>query len=197
MSRRNAVSRHETLQRLSSPTQGNRLAACSKLSDGDRIAFVARRTENAGKSSVARVAPISGTRCDFPFGRIVLKGRKSRIWEVPVTVGEHLKKRRDELGPCRVGVAERLGVDPHSVTDWEKGSQKAGSSLLARYHRLPRLRPASRAADARRAIAGHTPNVGSIHRRGGSAAGGWTKGSLSCWERENCGAVWAACRGRQ
>ena len=57
----------------------------------------------------------------LPFGRIVLKGQKSKPFaERPVTLGAHLRKRRHELGLFQREVAERLGVDPHSVTDWEK-----------------------------------------------------------------------------
>jgi transcriptional regulator with XRE-family HTH domain len=57
----------------------------------------------------------------LPFGRIELKGRKSKLFsDSPVTLGEHLRKRRHELGLFQREVAERLGVDPHSVSDWEK-----------------------------------------------------------------------------
>lgn len=57
----------------------------------------------------------------LPFGRIVLKGQKSKPFlETPATLGEHLRKRRNELGLFQREVAEQLGVDPHSVTDWER-----------------------------------------------------------------------------
>ena len=61
----------------------------------------------------------------LPFGRIELKGQKSKPFsDSPKTLGEHLRKRRFELGLFQREVAERLGVDPHSVTDWEKDHQK-------------------------------------------------------------------------
>ena len=61
----------------------------------------------------------------LPFGRIALKGQKSKTFaDTPVTLGEHLKKRRNELGLLQREVAEQLDVDPHSVTDWEKDHKK-------------------------------------------------------------------------
>ena len=61
----------------------------------------------------------------LPFGRIELKGRKSKLFvEQPVTLGEHLRKRRLELGLFQREVAKLLASDPHSVTEWEKDHAK-------------------------------------------------------------------------
>lgn len=38
----------------------------------------------------------------------------------PTTLGEHLLKRRRELGLYQQQVAERLGVDASTLTGWEK-----------------------------------------------------------------------------
>jgi transcriptional regulator with XRE-family HTH domain len=39
----------------------------------------------------------------------------------PVTIGEHLRKRRLDLGLLQSQVAERIGVTPSTVWNWEHG----------------------------------------------------------------------------
>ena len=57
----------------------------------------------------------------LPFGKIRLKSSRLELGAInPVTFGQHLRKRRLELGLFQREVAERLAVDPHSVTEWEK-----------------------------------------------------------------------------
>ncbi len=52
---------------------------------------------------------------------IVLKGQKpSKIPKVLTTWGDHIKKRRIELGLLQREVAERIGVTEASVYDWER-----------------------------------------------------------------------------
>ena len=52
---------------------------------------------------------------------IVLKGQKpSNIPKVLTTWGDHIKKRRLELGLLQREVAERIGVSEASVYNWEK-----------------------------------------------------------------------------
>ena len=63
----------------------------------------------------------------LPFGRIGLKGRKSKPYaEHPLTLGQHLRKRRCELGLFQREVAKVLAADPHSVTEWGEGPHKPG-----------------------------------------------------------------------
>lgn len=63
----------------------------------------------------------------LPFGRIELKGQKSKPFaEQPATLGEHLRKRRLELGLFQREVAKLLASDPHSITEWEKDRAKPG-----------------------------------------------------------------------
>jgi transcriptional regulator with XRE-family HTH domain len=39
----------------------------------------------------------------------------------PQTLGEHVRKRRLELGLTQTQAAERLGVNPWTILNWEKG----------------------------------------------------------------------------
>ena len=39
----------------------------------------------------------------------------------PITVGDHIRRKRLQLGRFQREVAKRLGVDPTTVLNWEKG----------------------------------------------------------------------------
>lgn len=53
---------------------------------------------------------------------LTLKARKPKDYsEDPQTLGEHLKKRRRELGLLQREAAARLGVSTETVVNWEKG----------------------------------------------------------------------------
>jgi transcriptional regulator with XRE-family HTH domain len=47
--------------------------------------------------------------------------RKKDYSEVPQTLGEHLKKRRRELGLLQREAGELMGVSAETVANWEKG----------------------------------------------------------------------------
>ncbi len=53
----------------------------------------------------------------------------------PKTIGEHLKKRRLDLGLDQQQVADRMGVIWNSVSNWERGiyrpSKRAMPNLIA------------------------------------------------------------------
>lgn len=53
----------------------------------------------------------------------------------PQTIGEHLKKRRLDLGLDQQQVAEQIGVTWMSVSNWERGiyrpSKRAMQSIIA------------------------------------------------------------------
>jgi len=57
----------------------------------------------------------------FPFCHVTVRGRKPRedYPEKPRTLGEHLKKRRLDLGLRQRDTAERLGVTKNSYENWE------------------------------------------------------------------------------
>ena len=57
----------------------------------------------------------------LPFCKITLTAIKpTKISQNPQTWGEHIKKRRLELGLFQSGVAKFLGVNTSTVTNWEK-----------------------------------------------------------------------------
>jgi DNA-binding XRE family transcriptional regulator len=57
----------------------------------------------------------------LPFCKITLTATKpTKIPQNPKTLGEHIKKRRLELGLFQAQVAEILGVTESTVTNWEK-----------------------------------------------------------------------------
>src|SRR5207244_12451497 len=58
----------------------------------------------------------------LPFGHARLTGPKPLPRSYPqvlTTIGDHLRKRRLDLGLLQREVAERLGVDETTVTNWE------------------------------------------------------------------------------
>lgn len=57
----------------------------------------------------------------LPSVRISLKLLKHKDTDYePTTVGDHLKKRRMELGLTQIAVARHLGVSQFSIINWEK-----------------------------------------------------------------------------
>jgi transcriptional regulator with XRE-family HTH domain len=44
--------------------------------------------------------------------------------ETPLTLGQHLKKRRRELGLLQRQAGQRMGVSAETVANWEKGKTK-------------------------------------------------------------------------
>ena len=50
--------------------------------------------------------------------------RKKDYSEEPKTLGEHLKKRRKELGLLQREAGERMGVSKETVANWEKDKTK-------------------------------------------------------------------------
>ena len=49
------------------------------------------------------------------------------------TIGDHIRKKRLDLGLLQKEVAQHLGVDTNSVTNWEKGHTSP------RLHLVPRI----------------------------------------------------------
>ena len=60
---------------------------------------------------------------------LMVKAKKPKDYsEEPQTLGEHLKKRRKELGLLQREAAERLGVSAETVANWESGKTKPVAS---------------------------------------------------------------------
>lgn len=56
------------------------------------------------------------------WARLTIKVQKQKDYlEDPQTLGEHLKKRRRQLGLLQRETAEKLGVSTDTVVNWEKG----------------------------------------------------------------------------
>jgi transcriptional regulator with XRE-family HTH domain len=61
----------------------------------------------------------------LPFGPITLETLKLKPYKnQPSTLGEHLKKRRLDLGLFQIQVANRLGVSQHGYIGWELDRKK-------------------------------------------------------------------------
>jgi transcriptional regulator with XRE-family HTH domain len=59
------------------------------------------------------------------WARLTVKARKQKDYsEEPQTLGEHLKKRRKELGLLQREAAERMGISAETVANWESGKTK-------------------------------------------------------------------------
>jgi transcriptional regulator with XRE-family HTH domain len=56
------------------------------------------------------------------WARLTVKAQKQRDYsEDPQTLGEHLKKRRRELGLLQREAAERMGIGTETYANWENG----------------------------------------------------------------------------
>ncbi len=67
------------------------------------------------------MAALAASRCLLPFVQVIVKAQKpSPCPNHPTTLGQHLKKRRMELGLLQNEVAERLGLDECTIGNWEK-----------------------------------------------------------------------------
>jgi transcriptional regulator with XRE-family HTH domain len=67
----------------------------------------------------------------------------------PKTLGEHLKKRRCELGLLQKDVAVRLGICHETYIHWEKDQTKPYTASYGPLDRLSRLRSYSGAGNPR------------------------------------------------
>jgi len=69
----------------------------------------------------------------LPFGPIILRSLRSNLYkEGPRALGEHLKKRRLELGLLQKDVAARLNVTAWGYRNWENGRTTPGTLLYTR-----------------------------------------------------------------
>jgi DNA-binding XRE family transcriptional regulator len=83
----------------------------------------------------------------LPFCSVVLVAKKPKSEAYPTsldTLGDHLRKRRLNLGMLQRQVAEVLGVDTTTITNWEKNRCSPSARMLPRiwrflgFSRLPR-----------------------------------------------------------
>lgn len=119
----------------------------------------------------------------LPFGPKWLKANRTPPWpNDPKTLGEHLRRRRLELGLRQRDAAQELGIRPSSVLSWEKGTRRPADRYIPALIRFlgydPRPVPV-RLGDRLRAWR---------HHRGLSCKAtakhlGIDEGTLSRWER--------------
>jgi transcriptional regulator with XRE-family HTH domain len=69
----------------------------------------------------------------LPSCRLILRAAlpSTVALKAPRTVGEHLLKRRRDLGLTQVQVAKALGVKVGTITTWEKNRQEPCGDHLA------------------------------------------------------------------
>ena len=69
----------------------------------------------------------------LPYGTLTLRGSRPQPYEDnPETLGEHLRKRRLELGLYQKDVALRLGISPWTYLSWEGDRKRPLVSMLPR-----------------------------------------------------------------
>jgi transcriptional regulator with XRE-family HTH domain len=67
--------------------------------------------------------------------RLELKASKPRSCGYPKelkTLGDHIRKRRLDLGLLQREVAERVGVDETTILNWEKGRTEPAKRMRSR-----------------------------------------------------------------
>ncbi|MFQ6047248.1 MAG: helix-turn-helix domain-containing protein [Gemmatimonadales bacterium] len=71
----------------------------------------------------------------LPFCGVHLRGQRPLPAAYPRelhTLGDHLRKRRLDLGLLQKQVAQRLGVNDNTVTNWELGRSEPGLRFIPR-----------------------------------------------------------------
>ena len=84
------------------------------------------RGAKPGRLPVDQSSAPTGLRCPFVVRRLSpLKALRAKDYsENPQTLGEHLKKRRRELGLLQREAAEMMGLSTDTVVNWEKDKTK-------------------------------------------------------------------------
>jgi len=118
--------------------EGNPKATCSRIGSDRRVNELektisrskAAKLKSHDRSPSAAVrkciidfgySDLRTSRVALPFCRVSLRAaRSSKIPQNPHTWGDHIKKRRLELGLYQAQVALILGVTESTVTNWEK-----------------------------------------------------------------------------
>jgi transcriptional regulator with XRE-family HTH domain len=110
---------------------------------------------------------------------ITLKTKKPKEYsETPQTLGEHLKKRRKELGLLQREVAKQMGVNTWTYLNWEKGKTEPVASQFRPvieflgYDPTPEPKTLGDRLQAKRRATGMTFDQVAFHL-------GWDAGSLT------------------
>ena len=84
----------------------------------------AQRLQNEVEPRIPPSGGVAFLRPQVPL--CLIASRPSAIPSHPRTLGEHLRKRRSELGLTQTEVAEQLGVGGATVSNWEADRLKPG-----------------------------------------------------------------------
>ena len=90
--------------------------------DAGQVALDGEGFAGAGPAGIPEVA--TGNTPALPFCHVRLKGQKPPAGGYPTelrTIGDHIRKRRLDLGLRQKDLAELLGVNVNTVTNWELG----------------------------------------------------------------------------
>jgi transcriptional regulator with XRE-family HTH domain len=113
------------------------------------------------------------------WARLTVKAQKQRDYsEDPQTLGEHLKKRRRELGLLQRETAGRMGVSAETVANWEKGKTRPATTQFRPvveflgYDPMPEPKTLADRLEAKRRATGMTFSEVARHL-------GWDPGTLT------------------
>lgn len=119
----------------------------------------------------------------LPFLKITRKAPKPGLFaDIPTSVGEHLKRRRLELGLRQQDVAAILGVTEWTVINWETGARQPRVTFYPAIARFLGLSPSG-------AVSGTNGNLDQVRRmlglswRGLAHRIGVDEGTLLDWQR--------------
>jgi transcriptional regulator with XRE-family HTH domain len=121
----------------------------------------------------------------LPFVRVCLVGRIPKPYpENPTTLGEHLKKRRHELGLFQKDVAKLLGINQWTLIGWETGRQvrvfarhEAAIICFLGYSPFPPPQTLGEAVKRKRRELGLTTRQLAAHL-------GWDEGTVRRYEKD-------------
>lgn len=127
----------------------------------------------------------------LPFIPISLKSLRKKAFEFePKTVGEHILRQRLILRLSQAGAATRLGVDPWTVLNWEKGHTKPPTKAFPAIIRFLGYDPNPVAGTLAERLKAKRRQTGWTIRQAANALGvdanswgGWERSGLIAWPR--------------
>jgi len=107
------------------------------------------------------------------------------------TLGDHLLRRRLVLKLLQRQVAEQIGVDKTSITNWEIDSHEARRGVYARDHPVPRVQPAATCAGLGRSAGAvpHRPRPVAKGRRSPHRSGSGNAGEMGTGRKGATGRI--------
>ena len=142
------------------------------------------RTETLVRFQLIALADLHGRVAFLPFCKIMLKAAKFTPYpKEPRTVGDHLKKRRYELGLFQKDVAEQLGVTADTVLNWEASTCSPSVRYIPRIIRFLGIDPFPPPRTLGERIVAKRRPLGLSRKRLAKRIG-VDEGALARWERD-------------